>query len=47
MKQRTNKKYCPVCGEEWEFCECEQLYPEPELIKLDEQIIESSIDFEV
>ena len=27
--KRTNKDFCPVCGLEWEFCECDELYPEP------------------
>ena len=53
MKQhskRTNKNYCLVCGFEWEFCDCDQLYPEPKdpdrfLDPDDEKEIEIQIPF--
>ena len=47
MKQKSNKDYCPECSEHWEDCDCEQLYPESELIRLDDEAIMSAIDFEV
>lgn len=44
---RSNQHYCPACGFKWEFCDCEQSYPEQMLIELDDQMIMSAIDFEV
>ena len=46
MKQHSNKTHCPVCTEFWEECTCEEMYPEPEMIKLDDENIQSTIDFE-
>lgn len=46
MKPVTNETHCPVCNEPWDECPCDDLYPEPKLIKLDDEFIESSIDFE-
>lgn len=43
----SNQDICPVCNKEWELCNCDQLYPEPELIRLDDELILSAIDFEV
>ncbi len=48
MKQHskhTNEKYCPVCNEPWEYCLCDDLYPEPSLIESDDENIVNSIDF--
>jgi len=28
MKQHSNKTHCPACGEPWEYCLCDELYPE-------------------
>ena len=43
LKEFT-KTHCPGCGEKWENCICENLYPEQDLIDQDDQNIEDSFN---
>jgi len=40
---KTNKDYCPCCGERWEDCICENIFNEDGLIHGDDQEIESGL----
>ena len=37
--KHSNETHCPVCTLEWEFCTCDELYPEQSLIEQDDQNI--------
>ena len=43
-KIRTNREYCPECLKDWADCNCDELYPEPDLIRLNDQYIEDSFN---
>jgi len=37
MKQ--NNRFCPECKKLWKYCECDQLYPQQDLIDRDDELI--------
>ena len=44
MKQNSNQTHCPVCNQEWDLCECDDLYPEQYLLDQDDQDVESGLN---
>ena len=36
IKIRTNEKFCPVCNQEWDLCECKQDFNENDLLEKDD-----------
>ena len=41
---RSNRDYCPECQNEWDLCNCDELYPMDSLLNQDDQNIESGFN---